>query len=790
MSSARMESCANPDLIAAYAAGRIAPQEKPAAERLLKHSDECRREFRRLAAGRLPEIPNYTVLEQIGRGGFGVVYKAVHHAKERVEALKLVYREQPLARGFFENEVHLIASLRHPNIATLYDAQLAAEPRYYAMEYVEGERLGDYLRTQRVSLAGRIEIIIAVADALGYAHSQGVVHRDVKPQNILIDAIGQPRIVDFGIAALIETAPQPADERGAVGTIGYVAPEQIAGASPTPQSDIFALGALLFHTITAEPPRLARDPAYREPLLRARGVPQFEDLSAIIARCVADDPRLRYASCGELIADLRRYVAGRAIQARSESSWLRRAARIASLVIRDRPRAAAGGVALAGASLVSALVWGLGARTVVPGIDESRTVIIAFDSSTLERISSGGYDGLVPGLSADDRFTWRSLHGRLMERLARAAPIVVAWDYFFPISKPAHDPDFARGVAALRDAGVPVVVGAASYDLDGQPVVTREIRDAVSAVGTLVAASADYLDREFEVVAAFQRGFEPPIPGLSLAAVAASRFPHCDAAYELDPRELRLTLRYRKRLVESGERRWEPVSDAIPLHQLMVVGAEQRRLLRVMNAADRVATIRVPATSLQFERHSYSAVLDADEAALRRWFEGKAVLVAQTLGTGEDMHTLADGSRIHGCVVHAAAIDTLLRGRLSTRAARGFVASIALCVGAATVVLAMGALRRLRVPLRIGVWTGLACAAVGVWLAAYAAMSITSPTTLPPAIAIAAALTVGGPALLLRATRDHLLRRSPQALVPGDGALELGSTLFAGDDRADRASSA
>lgn len=223
-----------------------------------------------------------------------MVYKVIHHAKERVEALKVLFGKTPIRAAYFQNEVHLIAKLRHANIATLYEAHLGTPP-YYTMEFVEGEQLDDYVRSRHLPLVDRIQLVKTVAEAVGYAHEQGVVHRDIKPQNILIGTDGQPHIIDFGIAKKLvlrevsEDDP-PSSPEGVMGTFGYIAPEQIAGEQVDERADIYALGALLYHCITGDPAKFANCSERLTQILYERQVTRAADLAAIIARCVHPVP--------------------------------------------------------------------------------------------------------------------------------------------------------------------------------------------------------------------------------------------------------------------------------------------------------------------------------------------------------------------------------------------------------------------------------------------------------------------------------------------------------------------
>lgn len=773
--------CPRPDLIEALARGELHDEQRAAAERLLKSSDACRAQWRRLTAYKFPEIPNYTIIGEVGRGGFGVVYKAVHHAKERFEALKVLSSKTPVVASYFSNEVHLIARLRDSNIATLYEAQLTTPPLYYTMEFVEGERLSEYLKRKDVSLAERIEIIKTVARSLGHAHAEGVVHRDIKPQNILIDPTGQPRIVDFGIAMqsrATENADSTGDSapEGAVGTLGYVAPEQVAGARPDPRADIFSLGALLFHTITLEPARLARDPVYRDPLLADRRVTNREDLSAIIARCVESRPEDRYATTDEFIDDLDAYLEGRAISARRDPSALRRWGRVALLVLRNYPLAVGSAAVVLATIALTAAFWESGARTATPRTGEGQTMLIGYMPSTAAALADGSLAPDLPAISANDLLARRALHGRLMQKLALARPSVVVWDYFFPNASAEHDPEFIAGVKALRDVGTPVVVGAAHFDMNGEPVLTPEIREAVDGFGTLASLNADYLANQFEVICAFKRGFEKPIPGLAVAAFAAAKYPEAAAQYEMDEANLRLSISYKKRNAEFGQYRWVPTADELPLFRVDRIDPGQTRALRNMNANDRYATARFyadPPSKWDARTVRYEDVIRADVRQLRLWFEHRPIIIAQMI-PGQDQHKRDDGSTIFGVQVHAQALDSLLLTSHQTRLTRGWLAfsTLVWCIAAYVLVSVMP--KRRWENLRSVRLTCSASALVALGAALAIGSQITELWLLQLGIALCGMLLAGSLTYLAKAYRE----KSLQLVTPDASSVRSDATLL------------
>jgi hypothetical protein len=777
--------CPHADLIQAMARGQLSGESLRRAETILEQSEPCRELYRRLTAGRFPVLPNYTIIEQVGKGGFGVVYKAVHHAKERIEALKVLFSKTPLLTSYFQNEVHLIARLRHPNIATLFDAQLATPPLYYTMEFVQGERLSDALKSRSLSLAQRIEVLRATALALHYAHRQGVVHRDVKPQNVLLDAAGQPHIVDFGIAKRLGLEHERPEGAGAgrdgpVGTVGYIAPEQVRGDAVDARADIFSLGALLFHCATGEPARKAGDAQRCERLVRERGIGQAEDLAAIIARCVAPDPERRYESCETLSADLTRYLAGRAIRARRPRSVREQTARIAGLVTRSYPVQLRICVGLASAVALAGVFWQFGARTFREDATGPQTVIIGLNEATPHALRDDVFPRALPEITYDLR-SWRAMHGVLMERLATARPAVVVWDYLFPNEQPEFDAAFAAGVRKLLEVGTPVVVGA-NFDADGEPILSPTIAALVYGAGTLAGVDPMESANEREVVAALQRGVERPIPGLALTAFGAYRFPDCSMRVDLGRGSL--TLRYRRDVSEAGEpRRRRPESDTIAIHA-------QRTLRRVggLNPTARAALrdndvahvfrFKMP-SDIDWRPRTvyYHDVLAASDERLREWFARRPVIVGQMM-PHEDLHLTRVGLPIYGVQVQAQALDAMLATRPSRFGWFGLLGRTLLWSAAAGLLVTVWLLRS---PISlVRIVPACAGAAVGgILIAAPVAQWITESPLIELTIAGCSLLTSAGLMLLIRAIGARQAELAPESIRYSSHSEELPSTMLA-----------
>lgn len=323
-------------------------------------------------SGVLPErVGSYTVSRLVGAGRFGAVYEAVQPKTRRVVALKVLKLGRTGARALqrFEIEATALARLSHPGIAQIYEAGVDAgtgEARpFLAMEMVGGLEITAYTKREQLDVRSRAKMVIAVCDAAQHAHERGIVHLDLKPANIVVTFQGKPKIVDFGVAMVTDSAAEGGgtlSERG--GTVPYMSPEQLTGRMEEIdlRSDVYALGVLLYELIEGRLPREIAGQSHVEAILRAKagGAFVFEriaeagtDIEAIVARATACDREARYRSALEMGLDLRRFLEDRPVSARRATAWY-----IARKFVKRRKGAsvtiAAGALALIGAAAWSA----------------------------------------------------------------------------------------------------------------------------------------------------------------------------------------------------------------------------------------------------------------------------------------------------------------------------------------------------------------------------------------------------------------------------------------------------
>jgi WD40 repeat protein/predicted Ser/Thr protein kinase len=326
-------------------------------------------------------IGRYSILAKLGGGGMGIVYLAEQEHPRRKVALK-VLRPGGMSRLLlrrFEHEASILGQLDHPGIAQIHEAGVAdvqtdsgltAKWPFFAMEYVQGEPLGEYIRRRKPSTPQRLTLLASICDAVHHAHQKGVIHRDLKPGNILVDQYGRPKILDFGIARLtntdVQTVTMQTEVGQLIGTIPYMSPEQVTGVSGNidTRSDVYALGVICYELLTGRLPYAVHDCSIPE---AARIIREEEptrissvdtlfrgDLDAIVGKALEKDKTRRYQSASELAADLRNHLENRPIAARPPTTFyqLRMFAR--------RNRTLVGGVL---ATLLALLVGVIGITT-------------------------------------------------------------------------------------------------------------------------------------------------------------------------------------------------------------------------------------------------------------------------------------------------------------------------------------------------------------------------------------------------------------------------------------------
>ena len=272
-------------------------------------------------------LSHYRVIEEIGRGGMGVVYRALDTSLGREVALKVLSAagREPEQERRLKQEARAAASLAHPAVSVVYEIDEAEGATFIAMELVRGRPLAALLAGAPLEPGRALDIAIEVAEGLAEAHSRGVVHRDLKPKNVMLTESGHVKIIDFGLAKLLR--PRPPFESGAdtpawgdtdpgriLGTAAYMSPEQVRGTDVDARSDLFAFGALLYEMLSGEPAfrretgvetlhAVLKEPA---PRLREAGLDAAAPvLQRVLDRCLAKAPSDRYAAAADLLADLR-----------------------------------------------------------------------------------------------------------------------------------------------------------------------------------------------------------------------------------------------------------------------------------------------------------------------------------------------------------------------------------------------------------------------------------------------------------------------------------------------------
>ena len=289
------------------------------------------------------DFGDYEVQEEIGRGGQGVVYRARQKSLNRTVALKVIGLGHWATKSHlkrFRREAEAAASLEHPCIVPIYEVGERDGSCYFSMKFVEGGQLDQVVGREPMSPRSAVELIAKVARTVHYAHEHGILHRDIKPGNILLDKKGEPHLTDFGLARLVETESTVTHTLEVLGTPSYMAPEQAVGnnAAVSRVTDVYGLGAVLYQLLTGHPPfaggttyetiKLLLDTDPRQPRLWNPKIDR--DLSTICLKCLEKDPKRRYSSALALAEDLERWLKHEPIRAHRTGvfsrgrKWVRR----------------------------------------------------------------------------------------------------------------------------------------------------------------------------------------------------------------------------------------------------------------------------------------------------------------------------------------------------------------------------------------------------------------------------------------------------------------------------------
>jgi serine/threonine protein kinase len=295
------------------------------------------------AAELLGELGDYELLEEVGRGGQGVVFRARQKSLNRTVALKVISLGQWASKVHlrrFRLEAEAAAKLEHPGIVPIHEVGERDGSCYFSMKFVAGGQLDEVARREPMPIRRAAELIAKVARTVHYAHEHGILHRDIKPGNILLDAKGEPHLTDFGLARLVESESSVTQTLDVLGTPSYMAPEQAVGnnAAISTATDVYGLGAVLYQLLTGQPPfaggatyetiKLLLDTEPRPP--RQLNPKVDRDLSTICLKCLEKDPKRRYSSALALTEDLERWLKHEPIAARHTGvftrgkKWVRR----------------------------------------------------------------------------------------------------------------------------------------------------------------------------------------------------------------------------------------------------------------------------------------------------------------------------------------------------------------------------------------------------------------------------------------------------------------------------------
>lgn len=443
--------------------------------------------FPEIISARVPVmVGDYEIERELGHGGMGVVYQAHHRAAKRRVALKMIRLERLATaehRHRFQIEIQAAAALDHPHIVPIYEVGEFEGRPYFTMKLLDGGTLSEQLATFRKDPRGAARVMFTIARALDEAHSRGILHRDVKPQNIVLNAAGQAFLTDFGLAKLRDGDLALTNSAATIGSPHYMAPEQAAGKSKevTTSADVYGLGATLYALLTGRPPfqsdslfellHLIQTAEPTPPRMLNSAVPV--DLEVICLKCLRKERSERYATAREVADDLQSFLHGLPIRARAVSHlrrlrlWCRRNRSIAALSV----------------LLACALLAGTVTSTVFWRVSESRlgeTIVQKNRAESGYRLSREALDQSVKLIIEDPRLKKGPLEKLQLEVLSAQLEFHKRF-----VGENGDDPTYAADLAQCH-----VTMGHLANGMGEQDLALTHFREAVNVYEPLIRDAA------------------------------------------------------------------------------------------------------------------------------------------------------------------------------------------------------------------------------------------------------------------------------------------------------------
>lgn len=618
------------------------------------------------------QIGNYRLVRRIGDGGMGIVYKAVQERPERHVALKLmrqaVMTREQLHR--FERESELLGSLVHPNIAQVYEAGTHKEGSlsipFYAMELVpDALSVTAYAKRMNLSRRQRVEMMVDICGAIQYAHDHAILHRDLKPGNILVTPTGTAKVIDLGVSRLLSEASITLTRTDQlVGTIQYMAPEQLSETSgaPSVQWDVYSLGVVLYELIVgALPYELPVDSALRAARALERATPRrprrvdpsiTKDLESVMIKALARDPVERYASVGALASDLANVLEAKPVRARS-TSGIRAASQALALVARRHRVVTIAALVLTWFLICVSLQT---AKTLIPldsrwpafalghltfireqPLEQVRMVVIRNDLTTVAtRLGLDRYDPSV--LQAA-----RPIYGAIVSKLAKAKPKAIALDVSYEAPS-QYDAPFLDALSSAESAGVPIITAAVEWNHRGGPGVLPELASK-HRVG--YAGVAILHEQVQGVISMWVDELEGDEPGFVMQAVAAARNLSRETGLYLDLQ---------------GRVRAKAANDPVVARISRLHGEPEQDGIPRGFAAN---FVQLPSdAALAASEMSFEDVLNLDDSTLNETFAGRVIVIGDGRPDRDAKVEVIPGRFVTGYQFNATAIDQALRDQV------------------------------------------------------------------------------------------------------------------------------